>query len=67
MDLIHAQGLQSPPLSFHLVKDPEDYSLRPYYCMPLIAGANFPAINLCCRKKSNEDKYRFVYFILLLY
>lgn len=62
MELIHAQGLQCSPLTFEFVRDPEDVSLRPYYCMPFgeLIGAPSHENTLCCRKKSNEDKYRFV-------
>ena len=61
MELIHAQGLQCPPLHFHLVKDPEDPNLRPYFSLPLVPlDDNSSPVSLCCRKKMNEDKYRFV-------
>ena len=60
MELIHQQGISAPPLVFELVRD--ELTVRPYFSMPIPVdetGTRF-ATNLCCRKKANEDKFRFV-------
>lgn len=63
IELIHSQGLAAPPLVFATVRDSESSGQRPYFSTPIPAadhsGAFVTTIN--CRKKSNEEKYRFVY------
>ena len=61
LDLIHAQGLQVPQLAFQVLKDTEDPLARPYFNMPIDIDHEYPITNLCCRKKSNDNKFRFVY------
>jgi hypothetical protein len=63
LELIHAQGLAAPPLIFATVRDLESVGQRPYFSMPIPAADQSGAFvtTLNCRKKSSEEKYRFVY------